>query len=567
MQYMHVCFTIRSRKTMQITMTDELQSRSKTEKKLPLSSKLQLNNVRYPRKETTADRLKWIVLLMNPNWETEQIHTKANVTKQYGLVRSGRETNISSRSPEKGTSQDLVPDDPPIDEKREDSCMTFYHHQQDKRTGDVLFPKSYSCPEILDIPAAHVPPASELELTKTIVIGSSNRDEFKTQPDQYICRGSEICNLGNYKEKSTMGQISSRHLPDTLVQQSKVKPKMRDEVLETCFQREEIESIDAKISFKNRTRDIFQRSRSYESLGKETMREIMFSSDAITPSERAKYSTKTSGGIDKQDYVVSAPLLPMTLSDPLVSEFWRLATFKDAVDVPVFVQRLAQSGFYYNDELNDILCFSCGVSKRHWHQGDRPALVHLHLSPKCPQANSRDSRNIPITTMYQPRVTCPTRSDTTSFSDQPHLIGDHRNNTVTSIQSPTASEKEPNSSSKDSNSSNSTRFSSENTGSVVSSSSSATPRIVPPPYDATEVTSQLEQTSLSREETTDGEQAKEESHDQKSQLVACDSSLSRPTQINPRDVTFSQRLLTFTTWSSSTPSPAELAEAGFSYLG
>ncbi|PVD28721.1 hypothetical protein C0Q70_11315 [Pomacea canaliculata] len=189
----------------------------------------------------------------------------------------------------------------------------------------------------------------------------------------------------------------------------------------------------------------------------------------------------------KQDDIVSAPLLPTRLSDPLVSEFWRLATFKDAVDVPVFVQRLAQSGFYYNDELNDILCFSCGVSKRHWHQGDRPALVHLHLSPKCPQANSCDSRNIPITTMYQPRVTCPTRSDTASFSDQPHLVDDHRNN-ATSMHNPTASEKEPNSSSKDSNSSNSTRLSSENTGSVVSSSSSATPRIVPPPYDATKVT-------------------------------------------------------------------------------
>ncbi|KAK7492038.1 hypothetical protein BaRGS_00016702 [Batillaria attramentaria] len=78
-------------------------------------------------------------------------------------------------------------------------------------------------------------------------------------------------------------------------------------------------------------------------------------------------------------------------------EVWRLSTFYLLDDLPVSAIRLAQSGFYYAQDRDDILCFSCRLSKRNWTKDEHQVyLVHLNLSPHCDHANFRDKKNVPI---------------------------------------------------------------------------------------------------------------------------------------------------------------------------
>ncbi|XP_070189529.1 E3 ubiquitin-protein ligase XIAP-like [Littorina saxatilis] len=77
-------------------------------------------------------------------------------------------------------------------------------------------------------------------------------------------------------------------------------------------------------------------------------------------------------------------------------EFARLSTFAK-LDLAVSPIRLAQSGFYYAEELDDITCFSCHVTKRQWtHEEGQVTAIHLSISPNCLHANSRDQTNVPI---------------------------------------------------------------------------------------------------------------------------------------------------------------------------
>ena len=78
-------------------------------------------------------------------------------------------------------------------------------------------------------------------------------------------------------------------------------------------------------------------------------------------------------------------------------ESWRLSTFSHVQNwLAVSTLRLANSGFYYDEERDDIVCFSCNLRKRDWDKSDVVAVVHLELSPDCDQANFRDDRNVPV---------------------------------------------------------------------------------------------------------------------------------------------------------------------------
>ena len=78
-------------------------------------------------------------------------------------------------------------------------------------------------------------------------------------------------------------------------------------------------------------------------------------------------------------------------------ESWRLSTFSHVQNrLAVSTLRLAHSGFYYDEERDDIVCFSCNLRKRDWDKSDPIAVVHLELSPDCDQANFRDDRNVPV---------------------------------------------------------------------------------------------------------------------------------------------------------------------------
>ncbi|KAK7107757.1 hypothetical protein V1264_015620 [Littorina saxatilis] len=101
---------------------------------------------------------------------------------------------------------------------------------------------------------------------------------------------------------------------------------------------------------------------------------------------------------------------PSTLYDPIAFfrsplerlrwEFWRLCTFAPLSDnLSVSPIRLAQSGFYYDEEQDDIICFSCDLRKRHWSENEKTvAVVHLALNEHCLQANFSDDTNVAIET-------------------------------------------------------------------------------------------------------------------------------------------------------------------------
>ena len=78
-------------------------------------------------------------------------------------------------------------------------------------------------------------------------------------------------------------------------------------------------------------------------------------------------------------------------------ESWRLSTFSHVQNrLAVSTLRLANSGFYYDEERDDIACFSCNLRKRDWDTSDAVTVVQLELSPDCDQANFRDARNVPV---------------------------------------------------------------------------------------------------------------------------------------------------------------------------
>ncbi|XP_070189534.1 inhibitor of apoptosis protein-like [Littorina saxatilis] len=90
-------------------------------------------------------------------------------------------------------------------------------------------------------------------------------------------------------------------------------------------------------------------------------------------------------------------LLTASIQEKARVEFFRLSTFAKLDDLVVSPIRLAESGFYYDEELDDIICFSCGVNKRIWSEAESAiAVIHLQLNENCLQANFRDTRNVPF---------------------------------------------------------------------------------------------------------------------------------------------------------------------------
>lgn len=75
----------------------------------------------------------------------------------------------------------------------------------------------------------------------------------------------------------------------------------------------------------------------------------------------------------------------------------RLCTYSTfPSSTPVFTFRLAQAGFYYTGERDEVKCFCCGVVRQGWTQGEKPQAIHVAISPECPFVRGRDSSNIPL---------------------------------------------------------------------------------------------------------------------------------------------------------------------------
>lgn len=88
----------------------------------------------------------------------------------------------------------------------------------------------------------------------------------------------------------------------------------------------------------------------------------------------------------------------LSKEETLRYEVIRLASFSRLNELKVSAIRLAMSGFHYDEEIDEIKCFSCGVCKRHWERSEVPSYVHLQISPECKHANFKDVTNVPIQT-------------------------------------------------------------------------------------------------------------------------------------------------------------------------
>lgn len=70
--------------------------------------------------------------------------------------------------------------------------------------------------------------------------------------------------------------------------------------------------------------------------------------------------------------------------DTMAMEFLRLCSMHDypSKQGPSLL-RLAEAGFYYEGNGDELICFSCGVRNRNWSNGDSPREIHQRLSPGC----------------------------------------------------------------------------------------------------------------------------------------------------------------------------------------
>lgn len=80
----------------------------------------------------------------------------------------------------------------------------------------------------------------------------------------------------------------------------------------------------------------------------------------------------------------SAPDNKPSKHDTMAMEFLRLCSMHDypSKQGPSLL-RLAEAGFYYEGNGDELICFSCGVRNRNWSYGDSPREIHQRLSPGC----------------------------------------------------------------------------------------------------------------------------------------------------------------------------------------
>ncbi|KAL6469991.1 hypothetical protein MHYP_G00211100 [Metynnis hypsauchen] len=75
---------------------------------------------------------------------------------------------------------------------------------------------------------------------------------------------------------------------------------------------------------------------------------------------------------------------PADLQYDNTSELYRISTFaKFPSTAPVTERSLARAGFYYTGVGDRVQCFRCNVTAENWQSGECPAERHKQLSPNC----------------------------------------------------------------------------------------------------------------------------------------------------------------------------------------
>ena len=60
-----------------------------------------------------------------------------------------------------------------------------------------------------------------------------------------------------------------------------------------------------------------------------------------------------------------------------------------------YATKLARAGFFYEGNIDEVVCYVCGIKTSKWLESDEPDIVHKQLSPDCDFFTS-DSNNIPV---------------------------------------------------------------------------------------------------------------------------------------------------------------------------
>ncbi|XP_061193576.1 uncharacterized protein LOC133201789 [Saccostrea echinata] len=92
----------------------------------------------------------------------------------------------------------------------------------------------------------------------------------------------------------------------------------------------------------------------------------------------------------------SVPESAPSKHDTMAVEFLRLCTMHDYPNTngPSLL-RLAQAGFFYEGNGNELVCFSCDFRKGSWNFNDSPREIHLRMSPNCKFLSQGDG-NVPV---------------------------------------------------------------------------------------------------------------------------------------------------------------------------
>lgn len=124
---------------------------------------------------------------------------------------------------------------------------------------------------------------------------------------------------------------------------------------------------------------------------------VLFPSIEIRPEEVVVYPATQQLVLEPLLNKFSMPESTPSKHDTMAVEFLRLCTMHDypSTNGPSLL-RLAQAGFYYEGNGNELVCFSCNFRKGSWNYHDSPREIHQRMSPNCKFLSQSGDGNVPI---------------------------------------------------------------------------------------------------------------------------------------------------------------------------
>ncbi|XP_046572470.1 E3 ubiquitin-protein ligase XIAP-like isoform X2 [Haliotis rubra] len=219
------------------------------------------------------------------------------------------------------------------------------------------------------------------------------------------------------------------------------------------------------------------------------------------------------------------------------SELVRYGTFHTWSHLAAWPNRLAAAGFYYRNQGDEVVCFSCGCTCSGWQPGMEPMVVHRRQSPSCMFVNGQ-AGNIPVIASPEARNHLIQVSGSESRHTPPTQQSQPRHPRTNAVAAPAGFLSLP------------PPFrrpdSTAGPQSLAPAQMSVPGVIAPQPQVLTPIL-----------QTT---QPTETVHDSNLGI-----STDRPK--NPTYAVTSARVKSYVTWPHSSPTPVDLAEAGFFYNG